>query len=158
MHTDNEDTNDHSVCSPTPSDDDLDKTCSHAHRSCGRDGSCTSVHHQQPLAACPTEPALSNGASPVKGDIRPAENEPGRQQKYDGTRWRRICCVPDCKTYLNGGVFFENWLCRKHYLLTISNDGLGDTNYSPIRSKPVAVPRPPKPPKVVNRKLSRDYE
>jgi hypothetical protein len=60
-------------------------------------------------------------------------NQLKHRQKYDGTKWRRICSHPNCLIYLNGGIFYEKWLCRKHYLLTITKDIANESNNSIIK-------------------------
>jgi hypothetical protein len=156
--TDNEDNDDNSSSSGDNSDDDIDNSRFYAHRSCSRYGSCTSTNHQHLSIDSRTQPCLSKTSEPVRGDIRPMENEPGHQQKYDGTRWRRICSVPDCKLYLNGGVYFENWLCRKHYLLTIANHGRSESNHSATRSRVNVIPKSSKSAKAVSGKYSNNNE
>jgi hypothetical protein len=117
-----EDDDNHTISSLTNSDDDMDQSNYHAHRSCSRYASCNRNKHQNSSIDSDNLISLSNNSKLLKGKIRSVTNEPGHRQKYDGNKWRRICSNPDCVIYLNGGVYYEKWLCRKHYLLSISMD------------------------------------
>ena len=132
-------------CSLSPSknsDHDDEDSCTstyHAHRSCSRYASCNKTKHKclSTNSACAPRPTLSCG--PRRGDLRNVDNKLGYRQKYDGTKWRRICCIPDCLRCLNRGIYFENWLCRKHYLSTI--DLLSDSDSSVIIEENRTSPR-----------------
>jgi hypothetical protein len=126
----NDDDDNHSLSSSTNSDDDMDESYCHNHRSCSRYAPCNRKKHQDSLIDSINLIRLSTNSKLIKGEIRSVDNEPGHQQKYDGNKWRRICSNPNCSTYLNGGVYYENWLCRKHYLLSISTDAsTGSDNF-----------------------------
>ncbi len=118
----NEDDDNHSLFSSTNSDDEMDESNCHTHRSCGLHALCNGNKHQHLSIDSTPSISLSDPSQPIKGDIRPVHNEPGHRQKYDGIKWRRICSNSDCSTYLNGGIFFKKWLCRKHYLLYASTN------------------------------------
>jgi hypothetical protein len=112
----NDDDDNYSSSSSTNSDDDIDGLNCDTHRTCSRYTACNRKNHQHSLIGSISGTSLSKNSKPIKGDIRPVDNEPGHQQKYDGFKWRRICSYPDCLKYLNGGIFHNNWLCRKHLL------------------------------------------
>ncbi|UJR33685.1 hypothetical protein I4U23_021114 [Adineta vaga] len=143
VHTDNEDTDEeNSLCSTINSDEDLlESACSHTHRSCSRYAACNKINHQHSSTDSSILPHLPIQSKPVKGDIQSVENQPGHRKKFDGIKWRRICCIPDCTLYLNGGIYFENWLCRKHYLLTMGS-GISNGTINPSGQEgPKIVPQ-----------------
>jgi hypothetical protein len=118
----NEDDDNHTISSSTNSDDDMDPSYCHAHRTCSRYAACNRNKHQNSSIDSDHLISLSNNSKPTKGKIRSVANEPGHREKYNGNNWRRICSNPDCVIYLNGGIYYEKWLCRKHYLLSTSMD------------------------------------
>ena len=117
------------------SDDDGYQFTHHTHRLCSRNGPCTEDKHQHRPIEPTDSPCRSKRSRFTRGDIRPADNEPGHRVKYDGTRWRRICSVPTCACYLIGGVYFANWLCRQHYLLAAEHEASEDSDSSAIMSR-----------------------
>ncbi|CAF3714522.1 unnamed protein product [Rotaria sordida] len=121
----NEDDDIQSLSSSTNSDDNISDFHCLTHRTCSRYASCNKKKHQYSSIDSMNSRSLSNNSKPIKGDIRYIDNDPERRQKYDGMRWRRICCMPHCLVFLNGGIYFDNWLCRKHYLLAIET-GMSD--------------------------------
>lgn len=136
MGIDDEDDDYHSLSSATNSDDNLSECNDHTHRSCSRFQSCNkNNHHCCSINITPLKTNSSKDSKPVKGDTRSVENEPGHQQKFDGSRWRRVCCAPNCCTYLNGGVYYNSWLCKKHYLLALENDAYYESDNSLITDK-----------------------
>lgn len=118
MNTEDDDCN--SWSSSTNTDDDMDDLSYNTHRTCSRYTSCNNKKHQHLLTDSIIPKCLSNDSKPLKGEIRSVDNALGYQQKYDGSKWRRICSKPNCLTYLNGGVFHKNWLCGKHYVVRTS--------------------------------------
>ncbi|CAF2049423.1 unnamed protein product [Rotaria magnacalcarata] len=131
----NKDDDFHSLSPPTNSDDNISEYDYNVHRLCSRDTTCNKNIDQHSTTNDITSKKVSNNSKPVKGDLRPMENQPGHQQKYDGLRWRRICCAPSCSIYLMGGIYFENWLCRKHYLLILETDLSNESDNSIIQDK-----------------------
>ena len=124
----NDDDDNQSISSSTNSDDDYIPSEHHTHRTCSRHAPCNNKNHPHTFNDSTITLCRSNDDQPVKGDLRAVLNEPGHQQKYDGLKWRRICSESGCLTYLNGGVFHENWLCRKHYLLHFPADSSNKFN------------------------------
>lgn len=127
----NDDNDDNqSISSSTNTDEDYIPSNCHTHRTCSRHAPCNKKNHRHAFVDSTSSICRSknNNDQPVKGDVRAVPNEEGHQQKYDGTKWRRICSELNCFTYLNGGIFHEKWLCRKHYLLHFSEDSLNVLN------------------------------
>jgi hypothetical protein len=127
-----EDDDNHSLSSSTNSDDEMDESYCHTHRSCSRYGSCNGKKHEHSSIDSTTSINLSNNSRPFKGETRSADNQSNHRQKYDGTKWRRICSIPGCLLYLNGGIYYKNWLCRKHYVLSIRTDLSSESDNSII--------------------------
>jgi hypothetical protein len=115
-----DDDDNRSLASSADSDVDGCQSYRNTHRSCSLYGPCDNKNHQHSPINSTTSKTLPNGSKPIRGDIRSVANEPEHRQKYDGTKWRRICSIPDCLRCLNGGVFYNNWLCKKHYILTLA--------------------------------------
>ncbi|CAF3974498.1 unnamed protein product [Rotaria sp. Silwood2] len=130
----NEDDEIQSLPSSTNSDDNLSEFHCYTHRTCSRYASCNRKKHQHSPIDSMKSKSLSNNSKPVKGAIRCIDDDPGHRQKYDGLKWRRICCIPNCLVYLNGGIYFENWLCRKHYLLAAENEIAEESDNATIQS------------------------
>jgi len=148
LDTDNDN---YSLPSEINSDDDSEESYCDTHRSCSRYASCNKKNHIHSSIDSTTVKSLSkNSTKPIKGDIRTINSSIGHRQKYDGSKWRRICCSPDCLLYLTGGIYFKKWLCRKHYLLThvaknVSNKSVNSTieDITPIISQnPKSSTRP----------------
>ena len=118
-----------SISPSTDSDDDISKSHCHTHRSCSFNGLCSRKKHQNAVNG------LSTNLKPTKGDIRYINNESEHRQKYDGNRWRRICCTPNCSTFLNGGIYYDRWLCRRHYLLTMATDNSTESDIEKVQPK-----------------------
>ena len=120
--TTNDDDN-QSISSSTNTDEDYIPSNCYTHRTCSRHAPCNKKNHaRMVLDSISLLGRSNNTGQPVKGDLRTVINDEGHQQKYDGTKWRRICSESGCLTYLNGGIFHEKWLCRKHYLLHFSEE------------------------------------
>ncbi|CAF4698903.1 unnamed protein product [Rotaria sp. Silwood1] len=134
-NTVNEDDDIQSVSSSTNSDDNINEFHCHTHRTCSRYASCNRQKHQYSSIDSINSKSFLNNSNPVKGDLRYIDNDPGHRQKYDGMRWRRVCCMPQCLVYLNGGIYFDNWLCRKHYLLVIQSDICEELDNPTIQDK-----------------------
>ena len=116
-----EDDDYHSFPSSTNSDDDdTDEFDCDDHRSCSRYTPCNKKKQLHSSIVFGSSISLSNNSKPNKGDIRSVDKESRHRQKFDGLKWRRICSDPHCLLYLNGGIYFEKWLCKKHYLLSNS--------------------------------------
>ena len=129
-----DDDDNHSLSPSKNSDDDVDSCTSahHTHRSCSRYASCNKTKHKFLSTDSTFAPRSMTSGGPRRGDLRTVANEPGHQQKYDGTKWRRICCIPNCLRCLNRGVYFQNWLCRKHYRSTLTIDLSSDSDSSVV--------------------------
>lgn len=122
MNNDDDD-DDNSMSSSTNTDEDYDNLNHHNHRACSRYAPCNNkTHHHPTTNSANTSKSCSKKAKSFKGKIRYVDVTLGRRQKYDGTRWRRMCSVLDCQLSLSSGVFYESWLCRNHYHKNISKD------------------------------------
>jgi len=115
---DNDD--DYQSISSAKSDDEVEEIYYHTHRSCSRYGTCNRKQHEHTSVSSDHPLDNVDNLKAKKGDVRSVDDRLDHRQKYDGTKWRRICSHPDCLLYLNGGIYFKKWLCRKHYLLSKS--------------------------------------
>jgi hypothetical protein len=119
VHLINEESDNNSLFPSTNSDDD-DDTYELKYHSCAsrnRYTLCNRKKYYHLSSDSDISTSLSNKSKIVKGQIRTVDDNPRHLVKYDGSKWRRMCSNPDCAVYLNGSVFSENWLCRKHYSL-----------------------------------------
>lgn len=139
MNGGSEDNDDPALSSDTNSEDNASESDWATHRSCSRYASCNGRTNQYSSVDSDVTTNHFINSKPVKGDVRPVNNEPGHRQKFDGTKWRRICCIPHCLVYLNGGIYFDNWLCRKHYLMTVEADKFNEPDSASVRNTETVV-------------------
>ncbi|CAF0887435.1 unnamed protein product [Adineta steineri] len=122
VNTDNDDDDTYSLSSITNSDEDFEEAHSYDHRLCSRYASCNKKKHEHSSDDSTKLTKHSKNSKFVIGSIRPIANQPGRRQKYDGCKWRRICDNSNCSVYLSGVRYIEKGLCRKHCLLSTENN------------------------------------
>ena len=110
MDSDDLDDESHISSGSKQSDDNNCSFISHSHRSCNPYTPCNQHRHRY-------QSIDSSRLLPIKGTVRTVDERCGHRQRYDGSRWRRICDIPSCQRCLRGKTFYENWLCREHYTI-----------------------------------------
>ncbi|CAF0726556.1 unnamed protein product [Adineta steineri] len=132
VNTDNDDDDTYSLSSITNSDEDFEEAHSYDHRLCSRYASCNKKKHEHSSDDSTKLTKHSKNSKFVVGSIRPIANQPGRRQKYDGCKWRRICDNFNCSVYLSGVRYIEKGLCRKHCLFSTENNVSAEADNSII--------------------------